>query len=315
MSKNHFLITILIGLLLILPGCTTDETAVSATNSTPGNGKVRLSADYKDALAVQSQLAVGTLQLEETELAVDEALAGELLPLWQAVQSLSGSETAASAEVDAVINQIQDTMQPAQVQAIADMALTNEKLTAMFESGELNMGRGTRQNQDSSDTATGSGFPGGGPGGGIPGGGPGGGIPGSGPGGGFGNLSEDDIATRQAQLESGDGFAQFQDQAVLGAVIRALQTKTGEAPIGQPGGPGGPGDFMNTALEAVSAEIGVSVADMQTQLNDGQTLVQIIEAAGGDVDAARTAMIEALGDLGDSSNFSAEDLVDNWLQR
>jgi hypothetical protein len=85
------------------------ETAVSPSTDSP-----RLTADYADALPVQSQLAVGMLQLEETDLAVDEALAAEILPLWRALQSLSNSYTTAEAEITAVLNQIQDTMQPAQ---------------------------------------------------------------------------------------------------------------------------------------------------------------------------------------------------------
>lgn len=310
MKKNFIILTSLV-LIILLSACTPSGgagTAVSATTS--GSDSGRLSADYSDALTVQSQLALGTLQLEETDLAVDEALAAEILPLWQAVQSLSNSETAASAEINAVLNQIQDTMNPAQIQAIADMALTNEKMATMFESGELNIGRGFGQGQGSGDRTTndsgsfrpGGGFPGGGPGGGA-GGGPGGGLPGG------GTLSEDDIATRQAELESGDGFAQFQDRALLGAVIRILQTKTGEAPAA------GPGDFFSTALAAVGTEIGLSVEEIQTRLNDGQSLVEIIEGAGSDVDAVRTAMIDALSELEGNGDFTPEQLVDNWLQQ
>ena len=41
-------------------------------------GNSRLNNDYDGALSIQGQLAVGTLLLEETELAVDEALAADL---------------------------------------------------------------------------------------------------------------------------------------------------------------------------------------------------------------------------------------------
>ena len=64
------------------------ETAVSNSSGSP-----RLTADYNQALPVQSQLAVGTLQLEETDLAVDEALAAEILPLWRALQSFASLPT------------------------------------------------------------------------------------------------------------------------------------------------------------------------------------------------------------------------------
>lgn len=308
MKKKTIIVTSLI-LILILSACTTsggEETAVSPSTS---SDKTRLTVDHNDALTVQSQLALGTIQLEETELAVDETLAAEILPLWQAVQSLGNSETAASAEVDAVLNQIQDTMKPAQIQAIADMALTNEAVTAMVESGELALGRGGGQGQSGESTTSGNVQR---PGGGIPGqgGGPGGGggIPGQGGGPGSGELSEDDIATRRAEFDSSGGFAQIQDRALLGSVVRLMQAKTGEAPAARPG------DFFNIALQAASAEIGISIEDMQTQLNDGQTLVQIIEAAGGDVEAVRTAMLAALADFEGNDNFTAEDLVNNWLQ-
>ena len=310
--KNKVIITSLI-LILFLSACTPSggaETAVSSNapssdSMTVSDNKVRLSDDYNDALSVQSQLALGTIRLEETDMAVDETLAAEILPLWQAVQSLSNSETAASMEVTAVLNQIQDTMDPAQVQAIANMSLTNEVLTEMFESGELNMGRTRPQGEDGETTGGGQRGGGGIPGqGGGPGGG-GGGLPGG------GNISEDDIATRRAALESGDGMAQFQEQALVMSVIRTLQTKTGETPAQRPDGPGG---LFATALEAVSAEIGVSVEEMQTKMQEGQTLTQIIEAADGDVEALRTVMVEALGDV-DNENISAEELVNNWLQQ
>ena len=311
--KKKVIITSLI-LILFLSACTpsggaetdlSDALSEGVSDSTAStNDKIRLSDDYNDALTVESQLALGTIRLEDTDLAVDETLAAEILPLWQALQSLTNSETAASMEVTAVLNQIQDTMAPEQIQAIAEMSLTNEALTEMFNSGELSMGRTRPQGEDGETTGGGQRGGGGilGQGGG-PGGGPGGGgLPGG------GNISEDDIATRRAEFESGDGMAQFQDQALVMSVIRTLQTKTGEAPTQRPGG------LFTTALEAVSAEIGVSVEGMQTKMQEGQTLRQIIEEAGGDVEALRTVMVEALGDV-DNDNMSAEEIVNNWLQQ
>jgi hypothetical protein len=260
--------------------------------------KVRLAADYSDALTVESQLALGSLQLEESALAVDEAQAAELLPLWQAFQSLSNSDIAAAAEVTALINQIQDTMAPEQVQAIADMALTEDRVTEMIESGELQLrGFGGRGGFGGDGGGEDGGFSGGfgGQFGGLPGGGPGGG-PGGLPGGGPGEISEDDRATRQAEFAGGD-LGSFQDRLLTGAVVRLLQDKTGEAPVRV-----GPFD---TFLTVVAEQIGLTVEEVQTATEEGSTLAEIIEDNGGDIEAVKAALTEALSD---SEFFQGQDL-------
>ena len=259
---------------------------------------VQLSADYDNALSEQSQLALGTMQLEDSELAVDETLAAELLPLWQALQSLSNSDTTAEVELRAVVKQIQDSMAPEQIQAIAAMQLTEDSLAEMFESGELGFGGFGRQG--GADGAGGGGFPGGG--GGFPGGRPGGGAGG----GELGNFSEDDIATRQAQFAEG-GFGDFQDRAVTRAIVVLLQTKTGEVPEQRPG------DIFNTVFTIVSEEIGLSVEEIQSQTAEAITLAEIIESNGGDVEAVRALLVEALSELPNAEDLDAEQLASEWL--
>jgi hypothetical protein len=264
--------------------------------------KIRLLDDYSDALSVESQLAVGTLQLEETDLAVDESLAANLLPLWQALQSLSNSETAAQIEINAVINQIQDTMTAEQITAIADMRLTAESLTALQESGELTLGRGSGGARDGSDG--GGGFAGGGfPGGGLPGAGrgEGGGIPGAG---GSGNLSEDDIATRQAQFAEGD-FGGVQDRLLTGVVIRTLQTKLGDAPERI--------NIFDSAFTIVSEETGLSVEEIQAQTAEGATLAEIVTANGGDLEAVTTALIKVFSEFPGREGQDIEQQVFDFL--
>jgi len=97
-----------------------------------------LDASYPDALPVSSQLALGTLQLEETENAVTPEQAATLLPLWQA---LRGGVTA-QAEVDAVLKQIEGTMTPEQLEAIAAMQITQEDMRAWMEEQGPGMGGG-----------------------------------------------------------------------------------------------------------------------------------------------------------------------------
>jgi hypothetical protein len=305
--------------LLVLSACnssaepsaaaeTTGETA-SEPQAAEESGNIRLAATSAGDLSLQGQLALGTLQLEDTDLAVDQALAGDLLPLWQVLQSLANSDTTAEAELAAVVNQIQDTMDPAQVQAIAAMELTEERLNTMLEEGELAFGGGFRGagGPGGEDGAPGGGgFFRGGPPGGPGGGGPGGGgFFGGRPGG--GNLSEDDIATRQAQFEEGDFAAAFQGRILTGAVIRLLQEKTGQAPDQTRGG------LFNTVFTVVSEETGLSPQEIREQLSEETTLGEIVEANGGDLEAVRTALVEAFGQLPNADEFDAEQLADDWL--
>ena len=71
-------------------------------------------------------MAVGTLKLEGSGEAIDAQTAAELLPLWQAVNSLGNSDTTSAVEMQAIYKQIQETMSAAQVQAIAKMQVTSQ---------------------------------------------------------------------------------------------------------------------------------------------------------------------------------------------
>lgn len=308
---RNFRSLLVVGLLLsgLLAACGGGAVETAVSTSTSASSSPRLTADYDDALPVQSQLAVGTLQLEETDWAVDETLAAQILPLWQALQSLDSSETTAEAEITAVLNQIQNTMQPEQINAIADMQLTQASMTALVEDGTLAFGRGGFGSNNSADSASSGGFapPGGIPGGGGFGGGPGGGIPGGGFGGGQeqANLSEDDIATRQAARESG-GSGGFQNMALTGAVIRLLETKTGVATeqLADPFAP-----VWGVLTEAT----GLTIEEIQAQTADGKTLAEIIEASGGDVAAVTTDLIAALQDSPIAQRQDVETYVTNML--
>lgn len=261
-----------------------------------------------DALSPVGQLALGTLRLEDGELAVTEEQAVELLPLWQALQSLSNSETTAQAELDAVVRQIQGIMTAEQVASIAGMKLTADNLTEMLQSGELGF-RGLGGRNATGESEDGAAFaPGGlgtGPGGGF---GPGGGL-GGGPGGfggGFaGNLSEDDIATRRA------GFAEsttdaMGDQFLIGAVVRLMQSKTGDV-TDRPGG------MFDAIFTLVADQTGLTTEEIQTAMADGQSLAEIIENYGGDIEVVRAAMIEAFEALPNAEELDAKQQADQWL--
>jgi len=333
MDKKIILVGSLL-LMLIITACTSTDAAVGtgetkdAQAGDPQPAAPRLDEDYEDALSVQAQLAVGTLRLEDTEVAVDETSAAELLPLWQALQSLNNSDTAAAAEINAVVNQIQETMSAEQISQIKGMALTTEGLTAMIEDGTLSLRGGGRFG--AVDNGGGSGFSGGFPEGGFPeggfivGGGPrgagegggraGGFIVGGGPEGGFeggpggfggSNLSEDDIATRRAQFAGGDGLGAIQDNFMIGAVIRLLEVKTGEA-VEVP-------NIFSVVFDIVSQETGLSAADIRAQMSENTTLAEIVEASGGDVDAVHDALVTALKELPNMEGQDVEQIVSDWL--
>jgi len=214
MKKVKFL-GVLVSLTLILVACGgADGAANTATTA--------LNEDYPDALPIQTQLTLGILKLEETNLAVDSEQATELLTLWQAIRSLSSSDITAEGEIEAIVNQILETMSPEQLEAIAAMEITQEGIFELTQ--ELGIarggdwtGEGDPRSSAPDDMVPGSG---GGPGGGM-GGGPGGG--------GFGELGGDldpeQIATLQAERaekqSSGDRFTMF----LINPLIQMLEER------------------------------------------------------------------------------------------
>jgi hypothetical protein len=221
MTGSRKVLGAVIGLVL-LTGC--------GRRGEPTGSAGVLSESYDGALPVQMQLIVGTLQLEDSEAVVTAAQAAELIPLWEAVRSLSGSDTAAEAEIQAVLQQIQETMSAEQLEAIAAMQLTQEDLFGVIQ--ELGIGPG--------GAATGEGefqFSGGQPSAGGPPegfvfeGGPPEGFQGGGPGGDgqvfTQDLDPDQIATLQAerggQAPGGAGAGVF----LIDPLLEMLQAKVG----------------------------------------------------------------------------------------
>ncbi len=175
-------------------------------------------------MPLSTKLAIGTLKLEGTDQAIASDQATDLLPLWQVLNSLSSSGSAAPEEITAVTEQIQETMTPEQIQAIDNMGITSQDIfTTMQE-----LGLATRPQVNASGTPQ----PGGGfgngqrPDGGFPAGSP----PGGGPGSGFGgqNLSPEQIATaqtRRAENGGGSGFGNRLMTPLVEAVIKLLESK------------------------------------------------------------------------------------------
>lgn len=212
-------LVILAVLILTLTACGSTVTA----NDPSSQG-----VTFAGELPATTQLLLGTLKLDETEDAVTPEQATELLPLWQTLQVLSESDTAAQQETEALITQIQETMTAEQMRAITDMNLTRaDVMTTMQEQG-LTMGAGgqnTTSQDGNSSNSTNRNF---GPAGGMPPpderGFPGDG-PGMGPGGQSQNLSADQIATAQAARQAGGGT--MIPPSLINAVIEYLQGKAG----------------------------------------------------------------------------------------
>lgn len=204
-------------LILSLTACGVSNTPQSAS------GQPNASTDLELPLA--SKLIIGSFRLEDTDLAITSEQAVELLPLWSVYQDLSVSDTAAQEEIDALVEQIQETMTPEQMTAINEMNLTQQDVfTVMQEQGVqfgANLQGDGNQNNGDGFPGNGQGFPGGGP--------PGGGGPGGGFEGGQG-LSPQQIATAQAlRAENGDGGFRFAGAPapLIEALIELLKEKAG----------------------------------------------------------------------------------------
>jgi hypothetical protein len=293
----------------MLVGCGTSnsDTRSDQQVSIGTSQETLLRDDFDNALSIQGQLAAGTLLLEETELAVDETLAAELMPLWRAAQSLMNSDTAAALEIEAIYNQIQDTMTPDQIAAIVEMELTEETLTTMIEEGQLFLGRGDFTGGGGEDTGEGfappgGGFPGGQGGRGFPGGGPG-----EGPGGGFPEgINPEVMATRQAQFAKGI-MESLMERMLITAVIQTFETKTGEVSTDRVVRP------FDIVYDVIAEAIEQSPEEIRAMTAEGMTLAEIVETNDGDLEVVRDELIETLIELPNAAELDLERLASDWL--
>jgi len=154
---------VLLLLALSLSACSGEATPAQALNNSDSYLSPNLDTSYEGALAVRNQLSLGTLELDGTPNAITPEQAEILLPLWQALLSTQKSGTAAQAEVSALLEQIESSLQSEQLVAIRGMQLTQSDMQAWAAASGVTLGSG-------------------------------GGVPGQGQG-----LSPEERATRQAQ--------------------------------------------------------------------------------------------------------------------
>lgn len=128
MKKSIFRITLFALLIASLVYACAPEVEATPTSL----ASVYLSSEYADAANVRSQLAYGTIKLTDTSNAITAEQAQSLIPLWQAVISLSGDDTTASEELTAVQDQITAILNETQLQAIAEMQITNAELNDFY---------------------------------------------------------------------------------------------------------------------------------------------------------------------------------------
>lgn len=211
----------------------------SSNNASSGAETSRgIGENFQDALPISAQLGFGTLMLEDSEYAVDPAQAVQLLPLWKAARSLNESETVAEAELQAVFNQIQDTMTAEQISAITNMQLAGGEMAQLMEDLGLSFGLGragfenlTPEQQATAQAAreSGEGFPGGGfPGGEFPGGGNPGGQRQGGQGFGGGNLTPEQQATAEARRAERGGIGARFALVFVDPLIELLEERSVE---------------------------------------------------------------------------------------
>jgi hypothetical protein len=334
MRKAYLTLT-LIFMILVLAACAGGSDSaeqsiedrdepVSVGSQAGAVARIRLVDDFPDALPISAQLTLGSINLDGTDHNIDEPLAANLLPLWQAYQALSNSDTTSAIELEALLNQIQDTMSTEQITAIADMKLTSENLTTMIEEGELSLRPGGSgvpgESSGQGNDFPGGGFSGGRPGGGIPGGGSGGGFPGGGPGG-FDQLTEDEQATRIAERFGSNGnetdfLAQFSERALVNSIITTLRVRTGEIEEGEFQARGEQFSFLNDLIiETISDSTGVSIETVRNELAGGASFAEIIAAAGGDLEEVKAAISETSAQASLFQGQDIEEIIDNFLNR
>lgn len=115
--------------VMLLTACGTADTVVDTT----GEQRTELRGDYENALSPALQLVVGTLMLEETDLALDTEMATTLIPYWKLYISLTESDSTAPEEFNALINDIEGLMTTDQINYIVGLELTQESMFTIID--------------------------------------------------------------------------------------------------------------------------------------------------------------------------------------
>ena len=131
MTTQKLLSALALIALGVLAACGSTAQAEN-TSADTASENIAINEGYDDALTIRNQLLLGSLRLEEGQLAITAEQAAELTTLWQALAALGANGTAAPEETEAIQNQIIAALTPEQVRAIATMGLTNGELQAFY---------------------------------------------------------------------------------------------------------------------------------------------------------------------------------------
>jgi hypothetical protein len=112
--------------------------AISLTACGASSTSTPASSTTGNELPTISKIALGTLRLTNTAQDITADQAKELIILWKVYEEVSQSSTAAQEEVDALVDQIQETMTSDQMQAISDLNLSQQDVFAAIQSADVN---------------------------------------------------------------------------------------------------------------------------------------------------------------------------------
>jgi hypothetical protein len=130
MEKKRFIILGVV-LLLALAGCAAKTSAQANTGGNTANTPGAVTGGQFNNL--QARMAVGTLSLEGTGLAISPDQAKQLLPLWQKVKSMeTEGATTTPADLQAVYKQIETVMTADQIAQIQKMTLSQNQLQGLL---------------------------------------------------------------------------------------------------------------------------------------------------------------------------------------
>jgi hypothetical protein len=176
------------------------QTGSAPTQASPtqaGTSPSALNTDYTDAVSAGEQLLTGTFMLADTNLSLTGGQTAQLIPLWTSLKEAVQNSTAQE-QTDVLLQQIESTLTPEQVRAIADFKITRQSMMSVLQDKGVTMGG-----------PQGNGGPNG-SGGGTP---PDGTPPAGGPGDGNGNPPQ--------------GRSNFLPPKLIDALIQFLQVKQG----------------------------------------------------------------------------------------
>ena len=143
MSKNKLYLLIALPLVLVLGACSGIQIPFLSAKPAQAAQTTGGAPNFSSAnMPLEQKLAIGTLKLEGTPQAISAKEATDLLPLWQAVKSLSASTNTAPSEITAVYTQIEVVMTPDQTQAIQKMTWTGTDIQALMTKYGVTFGGG-----------------------------------------------------------------------------------------------------------------------------------------------------------------------------